>query len=104
MGAARMRRTVLLEVPRVWTRDASLSVDEATQKLVREVFERNAKQLRDGDLEVMTFVIHHAVEKVIESAVLWRPELLDAPAFRHELSHLVLSYVQRSERTPPVGQ
>jgi len=44
---------------------------------------------------LMTFVAAHAVELVVEAAVLGAPDLVSSPAFRDELVELVVRYLRR---------
>jgi hypothetical protein len=58
---------------------------------------------RQGDRELMAFVAMHAVEAVLEAAVLHRPELLAEPALQSEVVQLTVKYLQVSENEQPAA-
>lgn len=89
-----VRREVLARVPRGWLDDASRQVDELVVREVAALL-RARDDVRDGDRELMAFVVVHAVESALEAAVLRRPELLSSQAFLSELTELAVSYLQR---------
>lgn len=93
MGDQRMRRALLLEVPRGWIEEESAKVDDAVEATIRGLIEARPDAVRQGDADIMAFIAHHAVEAVVEAAVLRRPDLVERPEFRDELEHLIARYV-----------
>ena len=53
--------------------------------------------VRDGDDELMAFVLAHAVRGIIEGALMYRPDLFDEPGFSDELFKLVSRYTAPRE-------
>jgi AcrR family transcriptional regulator len=94
-GKQAVRRAILKQVPRAWLEEASQRVDAAvTAELAKLLTSRT--DVRAGDPELMAFVVVHAVEAVLEAAVLRRPELLTDEAFVNEVTALSVNYLQRS--------
>ena len=52
--------------------------------------------VREGDGELMSFVLAHAVRGVIEGALIHRPELFGSAALADELYELVSRYTAGS--------
>lgn len=93
-GELSARREILKQVPRAWLADASDRVDGAVKEgLARLLSSRS--DVRAGDPQLMAFVVMHAVEAVLEAAVLHRPELLSDAAFHGEVIQLAVSYLER---------
>ncbi len=93
LGALRMRRVLRQEVPSSWTDETSADVDrEVREALERELARRT--DIRDGSLELFAFVVAHAIEMLVEHAVLTQPELLTSAAFRAELCELAVRYLR----------
>ena len=92
-GELPARRAILRQVPRAWLADASERVDTAVKAELAKLLSARA-DVREGDAELMAFVAMHAVESVLEAAVLHRPELLSDEAFQSELVQLAVKYLQ----------
>jgi AcrR family transcriptional regulator len=93
-GKQAVRREVLTRVPRAWLEEASQRVDAAvTSELAKLLASR--EDVRAGDRELMAFVVMHAVEAVLEAAVLRRPELLIDDVFLNEVTALSVNYLQQ---------
>jgi AcrR family transcriptional regulator len=91
-----VRREILRQVPRGWLEAASQRVDATVNaELARLLSSRS--DVRAADPELMAFVVMHAVEAVLEAAVLRRPELLLDEAFLDEVTALAVSYLQRPQ-------
>ncbi len=69
--------------------------DRARGYVRRALEEHHQGELREGDMELMTFVASRAVEQVVLVATAERPELLDDPRFRGELTRLAARYLAR---------
>jgi AcrR family transcriptional regulator len=98
IGPRRMRRVLLEEVPPKWREGESSSVDLAVQAALHTLFAARPSEVRAADHELMAFVVYHAIEAVVEAALMRRPELLERADFADELSRLALGYLGR--RTP----
>jgi|SoiMethySBSTD1v2_1073268.scaffolds.fasta_scaffold74521_4 AcrR family transcriptional regulator len=94
LGALAARREILREVPRAWTEEASREVDElVTDGLAQHLASR--ADVRPGNHRVMALIVTHAVEAVLEAAVLRHPDLLAEPEFLRELAELPARYLAR---------
>ncbi|MEO0325429.1 MAG: TetR/AcrR family transcriptional regulator [Myxococcota bacterium] len=100
LGHLRVRQAVLRFVPREGMERESRSVDEDAAEVVAEILARHRDALRPGPVNIMGFVVQHALESVVESAVLQAPELLEDPAFREELRRLASAYLGLSPPEP----
>lgn len=63
---------------------------------LRGLLETHAAELRDGDHELMSFVVGRALEEVVHAALLERPEFLDDPQLAEELFQLAWRYLART--------
>lgn len=98
IGAMKMRRVVRREVPSSWTDETSSLVDgRVRDELANELTRRD--DVRGGPTPVIVWVVAHAVETLVEHAVLTMPELLASEAFRDELVQLIVRYL-RAEDSP----
>ncbi len=97
-GDLSLRRELLRHVPRKWTEDISLEVDRGAQACLAEHLTQRP-DIRTGDRDLMAFVLVHAVEGIVEAAVLSRPDLIDSEAFLEELTQLVVRFLER-DRAP----
>jgi AcrR family transcriptional regulator len=88
-----LRRQLQREVPEGWTQLGGERMDEAMRASVARALGKRG-DLRKGPPAVMAFVVTHAVEMVIESAVRGAPELLASTALRDELVALIVGYLQ----------
>ncbi|HZI13058.1 MAG TPA: hypothetical protein VE153_21930 [Myxococcus sp.] len=61
---------------------------------MRLLLEAYRPALRDMDLDLAAFIIGRGLEELAHAAVQERPDLLEAPRFADELTHLVLAYVR----------
>jgi AcrR family transcriptional regulator len=98
-GGLLVRREILRQVPRAWLADASERVDMAVKAELAKLLSVRA-DVREGDPEQMAFVAMHAVEAVLEAAVLHRPDWLSDGGFQSELVQLAVKYLQA---TPGAG-
>ncbi len=94
MGDLSMRRLVRQHVPAAWIERSEHQTDSKVEGLVRTMLEQHAAEVREGDLDLMAFVVTKTVEQVIEAAVRDRPELVEDPAFGRELEHLIAAYLR----------
>jgi AcrR family transcriptional regulator len=94
-GDLKLRRELLRHVPRQWTEDTSIEVDRGAQVCLTEHLSRRS-DIRAGDKDLMAFILVHAVEGVVEAAVLSRPELIDSEAFLDELTELMVRFLERN--------
>lgn len=94
MGHDRMRRALLLEIPRGWIEENSAKVDAELQVMVATMI-RESTEVRSGDPTMMAFVAHHAIEAVVEAAVMRQPDWLTDERFRRELELLATRYVAK---------
>lgn len=92
-GRLAVRREILRQVPRAWLADASDRVDHAVRSALAGLLSSRG-DVRAGDPELMAFVSMHAVEAVLEAAVMHRPELLARDDFQRELVQLAVAYLQ----------
>jgi AcrR family transcriptional regulator len=94
LGELAARREILREVPRGWTEDESREVDRTViDGLAEHLASRD--DVRAGNHRIMALIATHAVEAVLESAVLHDPELLRDPEFLRELAELPARYLAR---------
>jgi AcrR family transcriptional regulator len=93
-GKRAVRREILQRVPRAWLEEASQQVDATVAAELAGLL-ASRTDVRAGDPELMAFVVMHAVEAVLEAAVLRRPELLNDEAFLNEVTALAVNYLQR---------
>ncbi|HYJ07760.1 MAG TPA: TetR/AcrR family transcriptional regulator [Polyangiaceae bacterium] len=98
-GELPVRREILRQVPRNWLTDASERVDSAVKAELAKLLAARA-DVREGDPELMAFVAMHAVEAVLEAAVLHRPDLLSDERFQRELVLLTVKYLQATPVEP----
>ena len=91
-GDPALRRALLLEVPPIWVLDAKRGVDGGVERALVSVMRSLGDGLRAGDTELMAFVVHHAVEGVVEAVLRRRPAQLDDPRFHGELLRLAWHY------------
>jgi AcrR family transcriptional regulator len=94
LGSLAARREILREVPRSWTEEASQEVDGMVKDGLAEHL-ASRPDVRPGNHRMMALIITHAVEAVLESAVMRDPELLSDPEFLRELAELPARYLAR---------
>ena len=93
IGELRMRHALRREVPAGWTSETSAEVDQRVrQELMTELARRT--DVREGPTPMMTWMVAHTVEMIVEHAVNTQPELMTVPVFRDELVELVVRYLQ----------
>jgi AcrR family transcriptional regulator len=95
LGSPRLRRVLQLDLPRRWRDAADAATTTAVTEIVMGALAERAPDLREGDREIMGFMIQHALEGIAEAAVRVRPEYLDDAAFAEELAQLLFRYVRR---------
>ncbi len=71
-------------------------IEHARGHVRRALEERHGAELRDGDMELMSYIASRAVEQVVLVTAAERPELLDEPRFRDELTLLAARYLSRA--------
>ena len=99
LGGIGLRQAIRRQVPPSWTAPVSADVDRSVRRAVAAAMARRA-DVRAGDHALMAWIAVHAVEQVIEVAVVNEPALLAAPAFRAELIELVVRYLRRADAPP----
>lgn len=92
IGGLAFRRALLQEVPSAWKDDTSDEVDAEMRQHVRDLL-ASRRDVRDGEHQLMAWVIAHAVEGVVEATVRAAPELVALPEFRAELIELARRYL-----------
>ncbi|MFO0612709.1 MAG: helix-turn-helix domain-containing protein [Polyangiaceae bacterium] len=92
-GSVPARVALRRALPPEWARPTSAEVDAEVRGAVAARLASRA-DVRGGS-PVIVFVVVHAVESVVESAVLDAPELLASEEFRAELVRLVVRYLDR---------
>lgn len=93
LGSLRTRRELQREVPTAWTDAAAASVDTQVRESVAQGLARRT-DVRRGPPHIMTWIVSHAVEMVVESAVSGAPDLLASAEFRAELIQLAVRYLR----------
>ncbi len=91
LGAAATRRALLMDVPRRWVESAMRTRATHVHQLLSALLAKR-ETVREGDKELMAFVITHAVRGVVEGALMYRPELFERPELAEEISELVARY------------
>ena len=92
LGTADTRRALLREVPRAWIQAATRETDAAVEELLASFIRSRREDFRAVDPARLAFVAFHAVEGVIEGALLTGSASLAAPWFREELFQLAWRY------------
>lgn len=93
-GDPRLRRVLLLEVPRGWIRQTTTPVHQAVRLLVADTIGRLRREAPDERAQREAFVLTHAVQGVIDAALLERDEPLET-ALIDELGALIIAYLQK---------
>ena len=101
LGGIGLRQAIRRQVPPSWTAPVSDEVDRTVRREVAAAMTRR-DDVRPGPHGLMAWIAVHAVERVIEAAVVDEPALLDEPGFRAELIELVVRYLGRAA-APPAG-
>jgi AcrR family transcriptional regulator len=96
-----LARVVLHELPRLngvdWDRQLRLKAEG----IVRVFLARHRKHLRDLNLDLAAFILVHAVDSVLDAALLDERRILDCDELADELVELVLRYLgARAEGSP----
>lgn len=87
------------ELPRVEGLDAIQTMTERTIDLVVPLLEMHRDQLRCGkDLRLAAYIICHALQGIMGSAVSARNDLLSSREFRDQIIALVLGYLVGPEK------
>lgn len=90
-----LHRVFVEELPRIATFERIHQLEQETLALVRAYIEVRLPELaRSRKVDIVAFVIVHAVEAVTHGAVLFRRELLEDPAFVEEVVRLVVRYAE----------
>ncbi len=91
----KLHRVFVEELPRISTFERIHQLEQDTLAIVRAYIEvRLPEVVKKRKVDVVAFVIVHAVEAVTHGAVLFRPDLLENPAFVDEVVRLVVRYVE----------
>lgn len=93
LGSAATRRALLMDVPRRWVEAAGREREAVVHRLLAELLSER-ESVRDGDDELMAFVLAHAVRGVIEGALIYRPELFESEELAEEVFELVSRYTR----------
>jgi AcrR family transcriptional regulator len=99
LGRVPTRAALRRAVPVEWCEPTSAEVDAQVRVALAKRFADRA-DIRQGPL-AMIWVIAHAVELVVESAVLHAPAMLHADDFRQELIELVVRYLRVEPTVKP---
>ncbi len=95
LSTGRVRHIVRREVPAAWTASTSRVVDEEVRAAVAEELTRRPDVRKDVSSELLTWISSHAVELLVEQAVLMQPELLESAPFRAQLVEILECYLKR---------
>jgi len=91
----KLHRVFVEELPRIATFERIHQLEQETLALVRAYIEvRLPEVAKKRKVDIVAFVIVHAVEAVTHGAVLFRPDLLEDPAFLDEVVRLVVRYAE----------
>lgn len=93
LGSLVTRQTLRHEVPAAWTAADATRVDTEVRANVARALSLRS-DVRRGPPEVMTWIVSHAVEMVVESVVIGAPEMLGSDVFRTELIELAVRYLR----------
>ncbi len=97
LAAMRVRpeltRRLLLEAPRGGGGDFDRAWRQRYTELVRSALWQRRDRLRDGEVELMSYVVVQGAYAIFLDAAAYRPELLQGDALRDELLHLVVGYL-----------
>jgi AcrR family transcriptional regulator len=88
-----LRRIILEQVPRVGRLEKMLDRQSQIAQIVRDHLGERGAEIRPRNLEMTAFILVHAVEAVIHSAVSKHPEYIARREFVDEVSELVLRYL-----------
>jgi hypothetical protein len=91
LGAAATRRALLTDVPLRWIETAARARQARVHRLLGELLAER-ENVREGDGELMSFVLAHAVRGIIEGALMYRPDLFESPGLADEIFELVSRY------------
>jgi AcrR family transcriptional regulator len=91
LGAAATRRALLTDVPLRWIETAARARQARVHRLLGELLAER-ENVREGDGELMSFVLAHAVRGIIEGALMYRPDLFESPGLVDEIFELVSRY------------
>jgi AcrR family transcriptional regulator len=95
LGSPATRRALLMDVPRSWIESAERARGALVHRLLAELLSER-ETVRDGDDELMAFVLAHAVRGIVEGALIHRPELFGSAALADEIYELVSRYTAAS--------
>jgi AcrR family transcriptional regulator len=99
LGDPGVRQALRREVPSAWLLPVSERVDRSVRDRIAALLV-DRDDVRDGPPEVMAWVACHAVELLVEAAVLDDPTALRSPALRGELIELVVRYLGGAPARP----
>lgn len=105
LAAMRVRpelsRRLLLEAPRGGRLDLERAWIARCTDLVRAVIHRRRDRVREGDVELMSYIAVTASFAVLQDAMAYRPELVDeGTVLRDELAILAAGYLRRAAEEP----
>jgi AcrR family transcriptional regulator len=90
-----LHRVFVEELPRIASFDKIHAVEKETLALVHAYLEARVPELKKKrKVDIVAFVIVHAVEALTHGVVLFRRDLLEDPAFVDEVVRLVVRYVE----------
>jgi AcrR family transcriptional regulator len=96
-----LHRVFVEQLPRI---GAFANVEASLREglvLVEAYLRAHAADIRPQNHTLSAFMLVHSIERLTHAAVLDRPELLATPEFVHELSALILDYLQPTAAAPP---
>jgi AcrR family transcriptional regulator len=88
-----LHRVIAEQLPRIGGYQGMKDSNDAIFPVIRAYLELHKKEIRNVDLDTLTFTLIHAVEGVTHVAVLERPKFIDWDVLAEELSRLVLRYL-----------
>lgn len=90
-----LHRVFVEELPRIASFERIHALEKETLELVRAYLELRVPELKKRrKVDVVAFVIVHAVEALSHGVVLFRRDLLEDPGFVDEVVRLVVRYVE----------
>jgi AcrR family transcriptional regulator len=91
LGSLATRQALLMDVPRRWVEAAGREHQTVVHRLLAELLSER-ESVREGNDELMAFVLAHAVRGVMEGAMIYRPDLFESPELVEEVFELVSRY------------
>lgn len=95
LSVRQVRHVLRRDVPSGWITDTSKEVDQEVRRAIAGELARRDDVRHDATPELLAWVASHAVELLVEQAVLLAPEMLERREFRDQLITLAYAYLRR---------